>query len=216
MKDNREALRPYLADMVAVEKHILEAVERQRDDDDIKQFPDALQIIGRIESVLQSHVQSLESHLQGYSGGGAAGAVKEAVTGVLGAIAGVYDKIRKDPASRALRDDYTALSLASISNGMLHTTALGLSQGTVAEIAKRHLEEINSLIMELGLIVPRIVLKELSFEGYPIETGISERAVQAIRESWSRSSVHETVGVASTLGGSSSSGTSSTGGSFNG
>jgi hypothetical protein len=213
MKDNREALRPYLADMVAVEKHILEAVERQRNDDDIKQFPDALQIIGRIESVLQSHVQSLESHLQGDSGGGAAGAVKEAVTGVLGAIAGIYDKIRKDPASRALRDDYTALSLASISNGMLHTTALGLSQGTVAELAKRHLEEINSLIMELGLIVPRIVLKELSFEGYPIETGISERAVQAIRESWSRSSVHETAGVASTLGGST--GTSSTGGSFN-
>jgi hypothetical protein len=35
MKDNREALRPYIADMVAVEKHILEAVERQRDDDDI-------------------------------------------------------------------------------------------------------------------------------------------------------------------------------------
>ena len=211
MKDNREALRPYLADMVAVEKHILEAVERQRNDDDIKQFPDALQLIGRIESVLQSHVQSLESHLQGYSGGGAAGAVKGAVTGVLGAIAGVYDKIRKDPASRALRDDYTALSLASISNGMLHTTALGLSQGTVAELAQRHLQEINGLIMELGLVIPRIVLKELSFEGYPIETGLADRAVQAVRDSWNRSAVHETAG--STLGGSVSAGTS-TGGSF--
>ena len=214
MKDNREALRPYLADMVAVEKHILEAVERQRNDDDIKQFPDALQIIGRIESVLKSHVQSLESHLQGYSGGGAAGAVKGAVTGVLGAIAGVYDKIRKDPASRALRDDYTALSLASISNGMLHTTALGLSQGTVAELAQRHLQEINGLIMELGLVIPRIVLKELSFEGYPIETGLADRAVQNVKESWSRSSLQETAGVASTLGGSVPSGTSSTGGSF--
>ena len=213
MKDNREALRPYLADMVAVEKHILEAVERQRNDDDIKQFPDALQLIGRIESVLQSHVQSLESHLQGYSGGGAAGAVKGAVTGVLGAIAGIYDKVRKDPASRALRDDYTALSLASISNGMLHTTALGLSQGTVAELAQRHLQEINGLIMELGLVIPRIVLKELSFEGYPIETGLAERAVQTVRDSWSRSAVNETAGVASTLGGSVSAGTS-TGGSF--
>jgi hypothetical protein len=42
MKDNREALRPYIADMAGVEKHILEAVERQRNDDDIKQLPDAL------------------------------------------------------------------------------------------------------------------------------------------------------------------------------
>ncbi|HEV2855997.1 MAG TPA: hypothetical protein VHC97_24630 [Thermoanaerobaculia bacterium] len=211
MKDNREALRPYVADMVAVEKHILEAVERQRKDDDINQFSDASQLVGRIEGVLKSHIQSLESQLESYSGGGAAGAVKEAVTGVLGAIAGVYDKVRKDTASRALRDDYTALSLASISYGMLHTTALGLSQGTVAELARHHLGEINSLIMELGLTIPRVVLKELSFEGYSIETGVAERAVSNLRESWGRGDSHETAG--STLGGSVSAGTSS-GGSF--
>ena len=195
MKDNREALRPYVADMVAVEKHILEAVERQRNDDDIKQFPDALQLVGRIETTLKSHVQALDSHLQGYSGGGAAGAVKQAVTGVLGAIAGVYDKVRKDTASRALRDDYTALSLASVSYGMLHTTALGLSQGTVAELARTHLQEINSLIMELGLALPRIVLKELTFEGYTVDTGAAELAVRNLEETWRSSAQREKAGV---------------------
>src|SRR5215213_11215026 len=98
MKDNREALRPYIADMAAVEKHIVEAVERQREDDDVKQFPEALQLVTRIESTLKNHVQSLETHLQDYAGGGVAGTLKEAVTGVLGAIAGVYDKVRKDTA----------------------------------------------------------------------------------------------------------------------
>lgn len=210
MKDNREALRPYVADMVAVEKHILEAIERQRKDDDINQFPNASQLVGRIEGVLKSHIQSLESHLESYSGGGAAGAVKEAVTGVLGAIAGVYDKVRKDTASRALRDDYTALSLASISYGMLHATALGLSQGMVAELALHHLGEINSLIMELARVIPPVVLKELSFEGYSMETGVAERAVTNLRESWGRAS-YETAGP--TSGGSISAGTSS-GGSF--
>ena len=200
MKDNREALRPYVADMVAVEKHILEAVERQRNDDDIKQFPDALQLVGRIESTLKSHVQALDGQLQGYSGGGAAGAVKQAVTGVLGAIAGVYDKVRKDTASRALRDDYTALSLASVSYSMLHTTALGLTQATVAELSRQHLEEINSLIMELGLALPRIVLKELAFEGYTVETGAADLAVKNLEETW-RSAQIEKAGV--------------TGGSFN-
>ena len=67
---------------------------------------------------------------------------------------------------------------------MLHTTALGLSQGTVAELAKNHLEEINSLIMELGLAIPRVVLKELSFEGYQLDTGAADRAVKNLRESW--------------------------------
>jgi ferritin-like metal-binding protein YciE len=197
MKDNKEALRPYVADMVAVEKHILEAVERQRNDDDVKQFPDALQLVGRVESTLKSHVQALDSHLQGYTGGGAAGAVKQAVTGVLGAIAGVYDKVRKDTASRALRDDYTALSLASVSYGMLHTTALGLSQGTTAELAKSHLEEINSLIMELGLLIPRVVLKELSFEGYQVDAGAADRAVKNLEETWRNSAQREKAGSTS-------------------
>jgi ferritin-like metal-binding protein YciE len=195
MKDNREALRPYVADMVAVEKHILEAVERQRNDDDVKELPDALRLVGRIETTLKSHVQSLEAHLQGYSGGGAAGAVKQAVTGVLGAIAGVYDKVRKDTASRALRDDYTALSLASVSYGMLHATALGLSQGTVAELAKSHLEEINSLIMELGLAMPRIVLKELALEGYSVDTGAADLAVKNLEETWRSSAQREKAGA---------------------
>jgi ferritin-like metal-binding protein YciE len=214
MKDSKEALRPYVADMVAVEKHILEAVERQRNDDDIKQFPDALQLVGRLESVLKSHVQALESHAQSFPGGGAASTVKQAVTGVLGAIAGIYDKVRKDTASRALRDDYTALSLASVSYGMLHTTALGLSQGTTAELAKSNLEEINSLIMELGLTLPRIVLKELAFEGYSVDTSAADRAVKNLEETWRSSAQREKAGVASTLGGSTPTG-SSTGGSFN-
>jgi ferritin-like metal-binding protein YciE len=184
MKDNKEALRPYVADMVAVEKHILEAVERQRNDDDIKQVPDALQLVGRLETTLKGHVQTLNNQLQSYAGGGAAGAVKEALTGVLGAIAGVYDKVRTDTASRALRDDYTALSLASVSYGMLHATALGLSQGTVAELAKNHLEEINALIMDLGLTLPRVVLKELAFEGYTVDTGAADLAVKNLEESW--------------------------------
>lgn len=211
MKDNREALRPYIADMTAVEKHILEAVERQRDDDDIKQFPDAIQLIGRMETTLKRHVEVLESHIANYPGGGAASTVKQAVTGVLGAIAGLYDKVRKDTASRALRDDYTALSLASVSYGMLHTTALGLSQGTAADLALRHLEEINSIIMDLGLAIPRVVLKELSFEGYPIETGVVDTAVQNLKRTWGRGAELETAG--STLGGNISAG-SSTGGSF--
>jgi hypothetical protein len=190
MKDNKEALQTYIADMVAVEKHILEAVERQRNDDDIKQFPETLQLVGRLETTLKSHVEALNRQLPGESGG-AGGAVKQAVTGMLGAIAGLYDKVRKDTASRALRDDYTALSLASVSYGMLHTTALGLAQGTVADLARTHLEEINLLIMDLAFVTPRVVLKELAFEGYTIDSGVADRAVKNLEETWRNSTQRE-------------------------
>lgn len=185
MADNRDALRPYIADMAAVEKHILEALERQHKDDDIRQFPNAHQFIDRTMAILRQHVQALETHLQGFSGGGAAATVKEAVTGVLGAIAGMYDKVRKDTASRALRDDYTALSLAVVSYTMLHTTALGLRQGATAEIALRHLKDLTPLQVELSQILPAIVLRELSFEGYDVEPGLAQNAVRNTQEAWS-------------------------------
>jgi ferritin-like metal-binding protein YciE len=201
MKDNKDALRPYVADMVAVEKHILEAVERQRNDDDIKQFPEALQLVGRLETTLKSHAQALDALVEKLSAGGAASTVKQAVTGVLGAIAGLYDKVRKDTASRALRDDYTALSLASVSYGMLHATALGLSQGPTAELAKSHLAELNTLIMDLGLLLPRVVLKELAFEGYSVDTSAADRAVKNLEETWRSAAQREQATAGAATGG---------------
>jgi len=200
MPDNRETLRPYIADMLAVEKHIVEALERQQKDDDIKQFPNAAQLIERTLGVLRGHARNLDSHLESFQGGSAAGAVKEAVTGVLGAIAGMYDKIRKDTASRALRDDYTALSLATISYTMLHTTALGLRQGATADIALRHLQDLTPLIMELSEVIPTIVLKELSFEGYEIETGLAQQAVRNTQQTWSQGAQAETAGAGTPIG----------------
>lgn len=189
-EDNREALRPYIADMLAVDKHILEAIERQQKDNDIREFPNALHLIDRIEAVLRRHVQTLETHLEGFPGGGAAGAVKSAVTGIMGAVAGVYDKVRKDITSRALRDDYTALSLSTISYTMLHATALGLRQGATAEIALRHLKNLTPLVMELNEVIPTVVAKELSSEGYDIETGVAQQAVRNTQEAWRLTSSH--------------------------
>lgn len=184
MKDNREEIRPYVADMAAVERHILEALERQHKDDTFKDYPNALAFIDRLAVMLKTHVENLETHLDSLPGGGVAAAVKETVTGVLGGLAGVYDKVRKDKVSRALRDDYTALSLAAISYTMLHSTALGLHQGTTAEIALRNLKELTPLIVELSQIIPAVVLKELSFEGYDIDFSLSSQAVRDTHEAW--------------------------------
>jgi ferritin-like metal-binding protein YciE len=203
MKDNREALRPYIADMAAVEKHILEALERQRNDDDIKQFPEAFQLVGRIEGVLRRHVEELEKHVEGFSGGGVATTLKEAVTGILGAVAGVYDKVRKDTASRALRDDYTALSLAAISYTMLHATALGLNQGMTAQIALSNLKDLTPLIVELSQVIPPVVVKELTLEGYSMEPGVGQQAARNTHEAWSREHVGTSAGAGAAYAGGS-------------
>jgi hypothetical protein len=199
MKDNREEIRPYVADMAAVERHILEALERQHKDDTFKDFPNALGFVDRLATLLKTHVESLETHLGSLPGGSVAATVKETVTGVLGGLAGVYDKVRKDKVSRALRDDYTALSLATVSYTMLHSTGLGLHQGTTADIALRHLKELAPFVMELNQIIPQVVLKELSFEGYDVDFSLAPQAVRATQEAWSPENARESAGA--TIGG---------------
>jgi hypothetical protein len=184
MNDNREQIRPYVADMAAVEKHILEALERQQKDETMKAFPEARGLVDRLALVLKTHVDSLENHASDLPGGSVATTVKETLAGALGAVAGVYDKVRKEVVSRNLRDDYTALSLAAISYTMLHATALGLRQTMTAEIALRHLEDLTPFVMELAEIIPGVVLKELSLEGYDIDTGCAAQAVRETQQAW--------------------------------
>jgi hypothetical protein len=185
MKDSREILRPYVADMAAVQKHILEAVERQRNDDDLKKLPQALQLVSRLETTLRSQTASLEQHLTTFEGGSVSGAVKETVTGVLGVLAGLYDKIRKDTVSRMLRDDSTALSLSTISLTMLHTTALGVSHAATADLALRLLKELTPFAVELAEVIPHVVLRELAEDGRVFDAAVAQQAVRNTQEAWS-------------------------------
>jgi hypothetical protein len=182
--DSREDLRPYVADMSAVITHIQQAVERQKNDDDFKQIPQALQIVTQLDTVLKSQAQTLLSHLEKFPGGGVAGAVKSTVTGVLGTVAGLYDKVRSETASRGLRDDYTALNLAAISYTMLHTSALTLGETATADLALRGLKEITPLIMQLTEVVPHAVVRELTAEGKTTDAAIVKRAIEATQEAW--------------------------------
>jgi hypothetical protein len=184
MKDSREILRPYLADMSAVITHIQEAVERQCKDDDFKTVPQALDLVNRLDTVLRRQMQQLDSHLESFPGGGVSGAVKNTVTGVLGVFAGLYDKVRTETASRGLRDDYTALNLAAISYTMLHTSALALSESTTADLALRGLKELAPLIMQIVEVVPHAVVSELAKEGKTADATTVQRVIRETQEAW--------------------------------
>jgi len=184
MKDSRETLRPYIADMAAVVKHIEEAVARQQNDDDFKKLPQALDLVNKLDTVLKRQAQQLESHLEKFPAGGVAGAVKSTVTGVLGAVAGLYDKVRSETVSRGLRDDYTALNLAAISYTMLHTSGLALNESATADLALRGLKELTPLIMQLVEVIPHAVVNELSQDGKTADAAVVQRAIRETQEAW--------------------------------
>lgn len=188
MSDRNEVLQKYVADMLSLEKHIHEAVRRQRDDQEVATHPQTHSLISRIESTLDEHIEHLERHLKSI-GGNAASPVQDAVAAVAGAAAGIYDKVRDEKVSKMLRDDYTALGLAAISYTTLHTTGLAVASAPTADLALRHLQHWTPLIVEISEVIPLVVAKELAEDLDQVSPSIGQQAVRNTQSAWSREAV---------------------------
>ena len=184
MRDNKDIMQQYLSDMISLDEHIIEAVERQLEDKRTGEYPEARQIVSTIKRTLDQHVNTLKSQIKQF-GGEASGPVKEAVSTVAGVAAGLYDRVRHDPVSKMLRDDYTALSLASISYTMLHTTALALQQQAVADSALRALKDITPIVVDISKAMPGLVVRDLEDEQVLMDRAVGQEAVRKTQEAWS-------------------------------
>ncbi len=188
MNHQKETLQQYVGDMLAVERHIHEAVRRQRDSEKAAKFPEAQNIFTRIEAYLDEHIEHLEQHLESLGGKGAS-PIKEAVTAVAGVVAGIYDQMRDEKISKMLRDDYTALNLAAISYTMLHTTGLALADHQTADIALRHLKHWTPIIVDISEVTPLVVAQELAEDMPGINASVGREAAENTQQAWSREAV---------------------------
>jgi hypothetical protein len=190
--DAKEILGSYVGDMLGAEKHCLESLERQTHDEKFLRYREAHDLLLRIENVLRMHTTALEQCLSQLDAGGMGASLKKAATTAIGAIAGWYGKMRpEDPVSRSLRDDYTALNHIAISYTMLHTTACGLNESRVADLALQHLHEITPLVVALSRIIPSVVTMELSDEGKVSDPSAWRAALDNTQKAWSSDVVGE-------------------------
>jgi len=186
--DERHAVATYLSDMLALEQHISAPIESQLGSSDHREYADAARIIQTIKSVTTSHITALEAQLKA-AGGSAAHPLKSAWAQVLGGGAAALNNVRKTKVSKSLRDDYTALGLAAISYTMLHATAAGLGDGSTAALAKRHLEDIAPIIVEISKTIPAVVLQELADDGEKVAITAAQLTEDATGEAWSGNNV---------------------------
>jgi hypothetical protein len=203
MKARSDTLQQYVSDMIAVEDHIAAAVKRQTEDKDVYQHnPKASQIINEIAQMTEQHSEHLKQHLETLGGDPAKG-LKEIATSALGAIAGMYDKMRNETVSKMLRDDYTALNLAAVSYTMLHTTGLALQDQKTADVALRHLKHYASIIMDINQIIPNVVVEDLRND-VPIMNEMSaQQAMENSQSAWRNTAAEESGNGGSTHTGSS-------------
>jgi hypothetical protein len=188
MKERLDTLQKYVSDMIAVEDHIANAVKRQTEHEHVyKHHPQAGQIIQNITQMTEQHSQHLKEHLEAI-GGDAAKGLKEVATAAMGAVAGMYDKMRTESVSKMLRDDYTALNLAAVSYTMLHTTGLALRDQTTADLALRHLRHYADIIMQINQIIPAVVMEDLRDDVPMLHEASLQQAMQNTQNAWRPSS----------------------------
>lgn len=165
---SQKTIADYVGDMVAVNGHIEEALDRQLTIAD--HIPTANAAIHRFHDLVKQQRDALMAY-QKEIGGTAGSPIKEAGAAVLGVAAGLIDKIRTESVSKALRDDYTAFNLAAIGYTMLHATAVALGDQRTAEIAHKGLDAYAGAVQEINHIIGEVVVAELKNDKHQITNG---------------------------------------------
>lgn len=184
--DDRHVVATYVSDMLALERHIAQPIAAQLKFGDRSAHGEATAIVSRLKTTTDAHIAALETHLETLGGHGAS-PIKSTWAALLGGGAAAIDQIRKTKVSKGLRDDYTALGLAAISYTMLHATALGLGDRATAALAKRHLDDIAPIVVEIGRTMPTVVLQELRDDGENVTVSAAELSAMQTGESWTGS-----------------------------
>ncbi len=184
LNDNeKHSLQTYVSDLLALEQHIGKPLDAQVAADSTKQYPQALTTIQSIKTQNEAHQAALKQCLSTL-GGHEAGPIKSAWSSLLGGAAAAIGASRKTKVTKWLRDDYTALNLASMSYTLLHATAVGLGDTATASVAKQGLADYARSVMQINQVVPEVVLGELSEDGETVQVGAADMIRQQTNEVW--------------------------------
>lgn len=162
---NQKTIADYVGDLVALESHIEEALDRQLEM--AKEHPIAGPAVQRFHDMVKGNRDALKQYQESV-GDTAGNPIKAAGATVLGVAAGLIDKIRTEGVSKALRDDYTAFNHAAIGYTMLHTTALALGDQRTADVAAKGLTGHAGAVQEINHIIAEVVVWELEKDGHQI------------------------------------------------
>lgn len=156
----KASIAQYVGDIVALETEIEEALDRQLTmGKDVPSYSAAIQQFHDAVKASRDSAKSYRDLIGADSE--SANTLKEKGASVMGAIAGMIDKIRAQPLAKNLRDDYVAFNTAAISYTMLHTTAMALGDSDTESFAATGLRTYARLVQEINNVIPDVVVREL-------------------------------------------------------
>jgi len=183
--ESEHELQQHVSDMVALDRHILNAVDRQLMDTNASSYANVRELLESTREMMSSHISRLEEELD-ILGRSPTSPIKSAVSSAAGSAMALLDRVKHAHVSRMIRDNYTALSLASVSYSMLHTTALALKSHRIADVAQRCLTEVTPLIVRYSEQIPVVVVNEMARDALPVDVTISQIAVDSTQRAWAQ------------------------------
>ena len=182
MRDTKDTINSYITDMLSLEEHLDKAITGQIED--LKDDPQVVAELKTVQRWVQHHVSDLKQLSEARQATTATDAIKRAGSGVLGFAAGLIDLVRSEGLAKNLRDDYAALSLATIGYVMLNTTALALDDREVADLASQHLRDYTKALVGLHSVIPAAVVRFLQQEGLPARPDVLSEVYRNVTEAW--------------------------------
>jgi hypothetical protein len=187
-KDTNEVLRLYSSDLLELQRHIIDMLKDQTDQEEVRRYPEVQQLVTRIQGTVGRHFNELEQGLESL-GGEKSSLLKQAMGTVAGAAMGMATKAEgSEKCSKVLRNNYAALNAASLGSLMLYTTAAAFSNGRIEEISERHFNELIALATETRNLIPELVVREFAEEGYAVNSEVTEKVSRKTQQVWTRHS----------------------------
>lgn len=181
-RNKDEAINSYVTDMLSLEEHIEKALRGQLED--LEDYPEVTRDLKQILRKVEQHASDLKNLSQRRGARGPGDVIKRAGSTLLGLGAAAIDLVRNEGLPKNLRDDYTALSLATIGYVMLHTTALSLEEQEVADLARQHFADYAHAVTLLHNLVPGAVIRFLREDGLTVREDVLPEISRTIEEIW--------------------------------
>jgi len=148
-----------ITDLRALQRYMIEVLELQQSELELKTFAPADRLLGEILATLRQQIENLDRHILAIPGSRTG--LKNAASVMASAFLGFLTKTRSHDLMQILRDDSTLLHHASMHYAILQTAAASLGQKSIFDVASANRREIEGFVADLGDLAQQYLRREL-------------------------------------------------------
>lgn len=188
MGNQDRIVKRFLHQQIAVEEGLYAEIQAQLASEAGTLFLDARNLLTQASEILRTHFLALNSMLDGIEGSVVSPPRDAIIMNGAGTVDSTEYREERRGMSELLREDYVALNRITMSNTLLHTTALALGSNEVAQLALTHIQNLVPIVVRLGELAPEVAVRELSAVPDHVRLSAAKAAIANVQLAWRTSS----------------------------